>query len=382
MADSTGIPVVKKRMRTIRRPSLTSSLRPLSKRPDLVADTKFDDASQCEFGESPGVEKPESTLWIRRMEQEIGKIDSRIRFVEGKEREIRREIRLTARGCRNLGEMKARTAQLNKQLAEIGPMLAVLQARRAKTISRKTHMIIFTRLDPATKQTVTSKDKSCERRPSSPRIHQALRELLERNGQGGGGQGGTAPMRQVWDKVLWSNEVVMSALSMAPACLDDSCSMCLEPLVVEKTGVTQLDCGHSFHTPCFLDFLVHNSRGSGRRGLNLRRVKCPLCRKALANETRANASRGSSGSASASGSGSGSQSSGSARPRLIDPPESYQTWQAPQRDSPHPFAPARTPPRRVDSPLLLPVEGFSNLSDEDIFAMSVNIVFDESDRNA
>lgn len=49
----------------------------------------------------------------------------------------------------------------------------------------------------------------------------------------------------------------------------ESCCICLDEL--EKTGITTLDCGHTIHLNCFMEFILCGSNKSNNN-------KCPLCR--------------------------------------------------------------------------------------------------------
>jgi hypothetical protein len=49
----------------------------------------------------------------------------------------------------------------------------------------------------------------------------------------------------------------------------DACCICLDDL--ENNGIATLECGHTIHLNCFMEFMLCNSRHSNNN-------KCPLCR--------------------------------------------------------------------------------------------------------
>ena len=51
-------------------------------------------------------------------------------------------------------------------------------------------------------------------------------------------------------------------------CIDLTCSICHDSIVVEKTGKTQLSCGHSYHLKCIVSWFSVGATTN----------TCPMCR--------------------------------------------------------------------------------------------------------
>jgi hypothetical protein len=214
--------------------------------------------------------RPPVSLWLRRQQGQLGKLlDHEQRLRRDQVQLMKDLLALQRPGAQ--GERKRKEDQLN---CAMQMLRHVEQPKRRLNEKIKRLSVIF-RLD------IDKLENSEKLSPS---------DTIPKSGSGNHNHNSFAPtspriqlaahrqsMQHVWTEMLWTDEILEKAMRRAQPSLDEKCSICLEYLVT-NSAVSELRCGHHYHTDCLFQLITRQSSSTSRA---IGQISCPMCRTSL-----------------------------------------------------------------------------------------------------
>jgi hypothetical protein len=230
-----------------------------------------------------------TSIWLRREHEKFEKLDDR-------EQQLSKEKFCLMKDLISLQRPGAQAQRKDKEdrLMEIMQILRRGFEHEKSRLAQKIRKLSATfqlnvNLDFSDATVPASKNRHIFA-PSSPRIRKALQpgEFWIHAAQ----QVGPKPddklnascpeqlapfsMHRAWTELMWTDEILEKTIRRRSPSLEEKCSICLEYLVM-NSAVSELCCGHHYHTQCLLQLLT--SRVSSTTSVG--KVGCPMCRKPL-----------------------------------------------------------------------------------------------------